>query len=92
MEFATRGVPFAPQALLTIFYRGSALAAGYRADFICFELIIVEVKALARLTTIEEAQIINYLKASKRECALLLNFGAPRLEYKRFRLSNAPLP
>jgi len=68
---------------LPVFYKSQALRCGYRADFICFETVLVELKALARLSTIEEAQVLNYLKSTGLQRSLLINFGAPSLEYKR---------
>jgi GxxExxY protein len=85
-EFVFQGIKFAREYPLEIFYRGQPLNASYRVDFLCFGAILVELKALARLTRIEEAQVINYLKASGLQIALLLNFGANRLEYKRLVL------
>ncbi len=84
IELATRGVPPRRQVELPISYKGQKLNATYRADFVCFDSVIVELKALAKLGGTEEAQILNYLKASGCEIGLLLNFGAPSLEYKRF--------
>jgi GxxExxY protein len=55
----------------------------YRADFVCFSEIIVEFKALARLTNVEEAQLLNYLKATGMKRGLLINFGASSLQCKR---------
>lgn len=52
-------------------------------NFICFEQIIVEIKAIKELTNIEQAQVLNYLKATGKPVGLLLNFGAPKLEWKR---------
>ena len=77
-------VPSRREVELPIFYKGEKLHTSYRVDFICFESVIVEVKALARLGGTEEAQILNYLKASGHEIGLLLNFGARSLEYKRY--------
>jgi GxxExxY protein len=84
LELAARGVPQRREVDLPVFYKGHLLKTAYRADFLCYESIIVELKALARLSGTEEAQILNYLKASGHEIGLLLNFGAPSLEYKRF--------
>ena len=87
LEFASQALPFAREVELPVQYRGQRLKTGYRADFVCFDEIIVELKALDRLTTREESQLINYLKASGKERGLLINFGARSLEHKRMILS-----
>lgn len=87
IEFTARGLPFKREVDLPVFYKSQPLRCSYRADFICFESVLVEVKALARLTTIEEAQVLNYLKATGLHRALLINFGAGSLEYKRLILN-----
>ncbi|MBZ0305993.1 MAG: GxxExxY protein [Anaerolineae bacterium] len=87
IEFTDRGMPFAREVELPILFRGQRLNTGYRADFLCFDNIIVELKALDKLTTREEAQVINYLKASGKPRGLLLNFGNRSLEQKRFVLN-----
>ena len=83
-ELSARGVPFAREVPLPVRYKGVLLHCSYRADFLCFGSIIVELKALAKLTAVEHAIIINYLKATGLERGLLINFGTPQLEYKRF--------
>jgi GxxExxY protein len=84
IELAHCDVAFAREVLLPITYREQVLACSYRADFICYGEIIVELKAIERLSNIEYAQVINYLRATGYHRALLLNFATPRLEYKRF--------
>jgi GxxExxY protein len=87
VEFSLRGIEFQREVELPVLYKGRQLATSYRADFVCYQEVIVELKALARLGGVEEAQIINYLKATEHEVGLLMNFGAPSLEYKRFVVS-----
>jgi GxxExxY protein len=87
MEFTLRQIPFKREFEFTIWYKGVPLECKYRADFICFGEVIVELKALPSMGGCEEAQVINYLKATGKHRALLLNFGAPALEYKRMVLN-----
>jgi len=86
IEFTERNVPYVREVDLRIEYRGQTLACGYRADFICFGAIIVELKPMRALTVIEHAQVLNYLKATGLRRGLLINFGTGSLEHKRFVL------
>jgi GxxExxY protein len=83
VEFPLQNIPFECEVALPIKYKGIILPSRYRADFVCFSGIIVEFKALARLSGVEEAQVLNYLKATGFQRGLLINFGAPSLQYKR---------
>ena len=83
-EFQARRIPYAREKELPVYYRGARLSTFYKADFICFGSVIVELKALTKLSGTEEAQVLNYLKASELHKALLINFGAMRLDFKRF--------
>ena len=83
LEFQERGIPFQAEVALPVRYKGKLLTCAYRADFVCFESVIVETKAIAALTGADEAQLINELKATGLHRGLLLNFGAPSLEHKR---------
>ncbi len=83
-EFSARGIPFEYQPTVEITYKSEPLNKKYQPDFICHGNIIVEIKAISELSGIDEAQIINYLKATKLTTGLLINFGARSLKYKRF--------
>ena len=82
-EFGIQEIPFRSQPTVEILYKGKPLAKTYQPDFVCFDEIIVEIKALGELSGTEEAQLINYLKASGLKVGLLINFGSKSLEYKR---------
>ena len=83
IEFPLRNIPFEKEVSLPVRYKDNLLPSHYRADFICFSEIIVEFKALSRLSNVEEAQLLNYLKATGLKRGLLINFGASSLQYKR---------
>ncbi len=82
-EFLFQTIPYIREKKLAIWYKGQVMQSYYQADFICFDSVIVELKALQKLSGVEEAQVINYLRASGLNKALLINFGTSRLEYKR---------
>jgi GxxExxY protein len=88
MEFNALTIPFSHEVDLPVYYKGERLDCSYRADFVCYNEVIVELKALKAISGIEEAQLLNYLKATGLERGLLLNFGCPRLEFKRFVFSH----
>lgn len=84
-ELEDRGIPFDVQQPLTISYKGRKLMKEYLADFICYDKIIVEIKALDQLTGKHKSQLINYLKATGLKVGLLINFGSDgKLEWRRF--------
>ncbi|MCA9940414.1 MAG: GxxExxY protein [Anaerolineales bacterium] len=91
IELKSRALPFVAQPTIRIAYKGQLLAKAYIPDFICYDQIIVEIKAIKGLTTIEQAQLLNYLKATGKPVGLLLNFGAPKLEWKRMVLTQLPI-
>jgi GxxExxY protein len=83
VELDLRGIPFHHEAAFALRYKNRPLELRYRVDFVCFDAVVVEVKALRSITTIEEAQALNYLRAAGLDRALILNFGTRSLQYRR---------
>ena len=86
IEFKNKNIPFEKEKELEITYKGKKLFKKYYADFVCFDKIIIELKALSKLTTEHEAQVLNYLKATGFKLGILVNFGSSSLEYRRLVL------
>ena len=82
-ELNLQGIPFSKEKKLPVYYKKHKLKSFYQPDFICYDSVIVEIKALRRLSSNEEAQLINYLKVSGLNRGLLINFGTKQLQYKR---------
>jgi len=83
IEFDLRGIDYDRERKLEIIYKRSPLKKSYYADFICFDEIIIELKAMNDLESTHEAQLINYLKATNNKVGLLINFGQSSLQRKR---------
>lgn len=83
LEFKDRSIPFSWHKQLNIEYKDYMLKKIYNADFICYDNVILEVKALSRFDDAHMAQVLNYLKATGYKIGLLVNFGAKSLQYKR---------
>lgn len=83
-EFVSRDIPYNAQPVIDLYYKRMVLKKKYQPDFLCFNDVVVEIKALGQLSGIEDAQVINYLKASRLKVGLLINFGSKSLEYNRF--------
>jgi len=87
IELQLQEIPHEREELFKLSYKGHQLTQQYEPDFICFAKIILEVKALSKLTSDHEAQVLNYLKATDKKVGLLANFGSPEeLEYRRIVL------
>ena len=82
-ELITRGVPFERERTFRVRYKGRVMPSTYIVDFLCYGEIVVELKALSSLSPIDHAQAINYLRVSGLRRALLINFGARSLQFKR---------
>lgn len=86
LELQEQGIPFDREKEIEIYYKDLKLDKKYRADFFCYNKIIVEIKALSELTGEHQSQLLNYLKATEEKVGLLINFGAKSIEYKRMVL------
>ena len=82
-ELRLRGIPFEREKVINVTYKGKVLSKNFRPDFVCYDKIIVELKAVDGFTDEHIAQTYNYLKASGYELGILINFGTTSLEYKR---------
>ena len=87
IEFELQGILFIPQKPLPLAYKGRSLKQKYIADFVCYNQIIVELKAVSALADEHRSQVLNYLNATGYKLGLLINFGHhPKLEYERLVL------
>ena len=87
IEFAGRKIPFKVQPELSLTYKGHLLRSKFKPDFICYDKIVVELKAVTALSNEHRAQVQNYLRATGMKLGLLVNFGHyPKLEYERIVL------
>ena len=87
IEFRRRDIPFRSQVILPLDYEGVRLRQTYVADFICFDGMLIELKAVRTLAPEHRAQLLNYLRATRIAIGLLVNFGAPSgVEIERFAL------
>ena len=82
-EFQLRNIPYKREIPLKIYYKNEPLEKCYIADYICYDKIIVELKALSQITPEHQGQVVNYLSATKLKLGLIFNFGKKSLEHKR---------
>jgi len=83
-EFRKQNIPFESQKKLFIMLEGEVMNKTFKADFICYSSVIIEIKAVSYLVQDFQKQTINYLKATSLPVGLLINFGEPSLKWKRF--------
>ncbi len=86
-ELTLRDIPSVTQVPCSVEYKGQRLRGFYKLDFVCYDDVIVEVKANSITAPADHAQVPNYLAVSGHRTALLLNFGRPSLDYRRFAIS-----
>ena len=86
IEFGLMNIPFRREAKIDIFYKDNKLDKEYYADFICYDSIIVELKAVSKLVNANKAQVLNYLHGTKLPVGILVNFGESSLKWERLTL------
>ena len=89
-EFKIQGIPYVREKLLPVMYKGKQLKKEYYADFVCYDDIIVELKAVSVLSKPHKAQVLNYLNAANKEIGLLINFGETKLKWERVTKFKSP--
>lgn len=84
LEFSKQNIPFIQFAEMNVYYKGIELKKKYYPDFLCYDDIVLEIKAMESLSPADEAQLLNYLKGTKKLLGLLVNFGGEKIQYKRY--------
>jgi GxxExxY protein len=91
IEMDMRGIPFEEQVRLPLSYKGHRLKQKYEPDFVCYDEIVLEIKAVKELVDDHRAQVINYLHATGKQLGLLVNFGHyPKIQHERFVNQKSP--
>lgn len=83
VEFRLRNIPYEREKTIQVVYKGEPLGEPYRADFVCYGKVIIELKSVSEILDVHRAQIINYLKATKMKLGFLVNFGEESLNIER---------
>lgn len=83
VEFRLQNIPYEREKTIQITYKGDLLGDPYRADFVCYGKIIVELKAVSEILGVHRAQVVNYLKATKANLGFLVNFGEEDIKIER---------
>lgn len=85
IEFRLQKIPAVPKSAFSLEYKGEPISQHFEPDYICFQEIVLELKAVSQIVDKHRAQVMNYLKASQKRLGILVNFGShPKLEYERF--------
>ena len=82
-EFHIQKIPFKRQVKLSLYYNQELMKKQFRADYVCYDTIVIEIKAVSQISFTFYAQLTNYLKCTNMELGMLINFGTPSLTYKR---------
>ena len=83
VELRLRNIPYEREKPIQIVYKGEPLGEPYRADFVCYGKVIIELKSVSEILDVHRAQIINYLKATKMKLGFLVNFGEESINIER---------
>lgn len=89
LEFALRRIAHQREVHVLVIYKGTLLSSFYRADFVCEQRLVIELKAVTALAAKDTTQVMNYLRATGKEHGLLLNFGQQRLQFQRIERSTS---